>query len=79
LFAACPLRVDAVEKVGGMPLARNNQIMGANFLNQSCAFDARLESILLGDPFKILFQQHRSLADIATGQRDIRFTPESGH
>jgi hypothetical protein len=41
---------DAVEKVGGMPLARNNRIMGANFLNQSCAFDARLESILLGDP-----------------------------
>jgi hypothetical protein len=48
-----------------MPLARNNRIMGANFLNQSCAFDARLESILLGDPLKILFQQHLPIDDIA--------------
>jgi hypothetical protein len=55
---------DAVKKVGGMPLARNNRIMGANFLNQSCAFDARLESILLGDPLKILFQQHRPKAAV---------------
>src|SRR4030095_14651605 len=29
---------------------RNNRIMGANFLNRSCAFDARLESMLLGVP-----------------------------
>jgi hypothetical protein len=43
---------DAVEKVLGMPPARNNRIMGAEFLNRSCAFDARLESMLLGDPPK---------------------------
>ena len=47
--------VDAVEKVGGTPLARNNRIIGADFLNQSCAFDARLESMLLRDPSKSFF------------------------
>src|SRR5215831_1880450 len=39
---------DAVEKVCGMPSARNNRITVADFLNRSCAFDGRLESILLG-------------------------------
>jgi len=34
---------DAVEKVGGMLPTRNNRIMGAAFLNRSCASDARLE------------------------------------
>jgi hypothetical protein len=42
--------VDAVEKVHGMPSARNNRIMVADFLNRSCAFDACCESILLGVP-----------------------------
>jgi len=41
---------DAVEKVGGMPSARNNRIMGADFLNRYCVFGTRLEPILLGDP-----------------------------
>jgi hypothetical protein len=35
-----------VEDVGGMPSARINRIVGADFLNQSCAPDARLESRL---------------------------------
>jgi hypothetical protein len=43
---------DTVEKVPGMSPARNKRIMGAEFLNRSCAFDARLESMLLGDPPK---------------------------
>jgi len=47
---SCPLLTDAVEKVDDMPPARNNRIMGADFLNRSCAFDARLESMLLGGP-----------------------------
>src|SRR3972149_2762630 len=42
------LLTDAVEKVDDMPPSRNNRIMGADFLNRSCAFDARLESMLLG-------------------------------
>jgi hypothetical protein len=29
---------------------RNNRIVGDDFLNRSCAFGGRLESILLGDP-----------------------------
>jgi enoyl-ACP reductase-like protein len=43
---------------------RNNRIVGANFLNRSCAFDARLESMLLGSSVKTLFRQHRRCADI---------------
>src|SRR5215472_7941743 len=54
------LRVDAVEKVGATLTTRNNRIAQAGFLNRSCAFDARLESILLEDPLKIFFRQHRS-------------------
>jgi hypothetical protein len=46
----CPSRVDTVEKVGGVPLTRNNRIMGDGFLIRSCAFGGRLESMLLGDP-----------------------------
>jgi hypothetical protein len=44
------LLTDAVEKVGDTPAARNNRIIGGNFLNRTCAFDAYLESILLTDP-----------------------------
>jgi hypothetical protein len=43
---------DAVEKVGGMPPARNKRIASADFLNQYCVFGARLESMLLGDPLQ---------------------------
>src|SRR5262245_48438392 len=44
--------VDAVEKVGSVPPARNNRIAGTGFLYRSCAFDARLESILLASPLQ---------------------------
>src|SRR5215472_16294747 len=54
------LRVDAVEKVGATLTTRNNRIAQAGFLNRSCAFDARLESIFLEEPLKIFFRQHRS-------------------
>src|SRR5262249_8393618 len=60
---ACPLRVDAVEKVGATLTTRNNRIVQAGFLNRSCAFDARLESILLEDPLKIFFREYRSRAE----------------
>jgi putative tryptophan/tyrosine transport system substrate-binding protein len=46
---------DAVEKARGMSAARNNRIIGADFLNRPFAFDACLESILLGDPPQNLF------------------------
>src|SRR5262252_7385122 len=54
------LWVDAVEKVGATLTTRNNRIAQAGFLNRSCAFDARLESILLEDSLKIFFRQYRS-------------------
>jgi hypothetical protein len=56
-----PVLTDAVEKVGGMPPARNNRIIGANFLNRYCVFGAHLESMLLA--LKILFQQHRPISE----------------
>jgi hypothetical protein len=61
-----PLRVDAVEKVGGMPAVRNKRIVGDDFLNRSCALGLRLESILLGDRLKILFQRYRSESEELT-------------
>ena len=60
-----PLWVDAVEKVGATLTTRNNRIAQAGFLNRSCAFDARLESILLEDPLKIFFRQYRPEGDVA--------------
>jgi hypothetical protein len=45
-------------------VARNNRIIGSNLLNQACAYSACLESILLGEPLKILFRQHRPTADL---------------
>jgi hypothetical protein len=44
---AFQVMTDAVEKVGGMPRSHNNRIMDSDSVNRSCAFDARLESILL--------------------------------
>jgi hypothetical protein len=46
---------DAVEKVRGILLTRNNRIIGVDFLNRTCAFDAHFESILLRDPPKSFF------------------------
>jgi hypothetical protein len=74
----CPLRIDAVEKVGGMPSVRNKRIVGDDFLNRSCALGLRLESILLGDPLKILFQQYRPLADLAAFACECPLSGQSG-
>ena len=41
-----PLVADAVEKVRGIPLERNNRISGGDFLNRTCVFDPHFESIL---------------------------------
>src|SRR5215471_154021 len=66
LGGSYPLMTDAVEKVGATLTTRNNRIAQAGFLNRSCAFDARLESILLEDPLKIFFRQYRSKAERLT-------------
>jgi hypothetical protein len=62
---------DGVEEVRGIPLTRNNRIIGVDRLNRTCVFDASFESILLRHRPKILFQQHRPKAAVA-GIRAIR-------
>jgi uncharacterized membrane protein YcgQ (UPF0703/DUF1980 family) len=57
---------DAVDKVGDEQRAGNNRIQVPRFLNQCCAPDSYLESMLLTRPSKNVFRQHRSLADAAT-------------
>jgi hypothetical protein len=44
------LLTDAVEKVGDGEPARNNRIASDDFLNRTCAFGRRLESILFRGP-----------------------------
>src|SRR5262252_5869322 len=72
LGGSYPLMTDAVEKVGATLTTRNNRIAQAGFLNRSCAFDARLESILLEDPLKIFFRQYRPEADVHKQRRTQR-------
>jgi hypothetical protein len=50
----CSLWVDTVEKVSAKEI---------DFLNQDCAFGLDRESMLLGDPRKILFRRHRVRTD----------------
>jgi hypothetical protein len=58
------LRVDAVDKVGDEQRAGNNRIQVPSFLNQCCAPDSDLESMLLTRVSKDVFRQHRSLAEV---------------
>jgi len=61
---------DAVEKVGGILLTRNNRIIGVDFLTRTFATDAHFESMLLGEPSKILFDSIDQLRTHAPPQRD---------
>jgi hypothetical protein len=63
-LSECQLLADAVEKVGATLTTRNNRIAQAGFLNRSCAFAARLESILLEDPLKIFFRRYRPIVEV---------------
>lgn len=58
-WPARPLLTDAVEKVRCILLTRNNRIIGVNFLNRTCTLGAHFESMLLREPPKIFFRQHR--------------------
>ena len=53
--ARCPPWVDAVDKVGDEQRAGNNRIQVPGFLNQCCAPDSYLESMLLTRPSKTFF------------------------
>jgi putative transposase len=46
-------------KNGGILLTRNNRLIGVAFLNRTFAIDAHFESMLLGEPSKVFFRQHR--------------------
>src|SRR5262252_5788708 len=72
---AFPALTDAVEKVGATLPTRNNRIAQAGFLNRSCAFAARLESILLEDPLKIFFRQYRSRSEQLKVSKSIPLYP----
>src|SRR5262245_42610437 len=74
-----PLWVDTVEKVVSDPPKRNNRIRTARYLNRNCVRGRDFESMLRIQGRKIVFQQYRSKADISHCNRDVRFTPESGH
>jgi len=50
-----PLMTDAVDKVGDEQGAGNNRIQVPRFLNQCCASDSYLESMLLTRPSKKRF------------------------
>ena len=58
---------DAVDKVGDEQSAGNNRIQVQRFLNQCCAPDSYLESMLLARPSKNIFRQHRPIADLKPG------------
>ena len=51
---------DAVDKVSDEQRAGNNRIQVPRSLNQCCAPDSYLETMLLTRPSKNVFRQHRS-------------------
>jgi hypothetical protein len=55
---------DAVDKVGDEQRAGNNRIQVPRSLNQCCAPDSYLETMLLTRPSKNVYRQHRPSADI---------------
>ena len=65
-LSSSQLLTDAVDKVGDEQGAGNNRIQVPRFLNQYCASDSYLESMLLTRPSKNVFRQHRPLADAVT-------------
>jgi hypothetical protein len=61
----CPLCADFVAKVGGPLQLRNFRIQRARRLNQSCAPDRFLESMLRVGTQKFFLQQYLPIGDIA--------------
>ena len=60
---------DAVDKVGDEQRAGNNRIQVPSFLNQCCAPDSDLESMLLTRASKNVFRQHRTESDAVASCR----------
>jgi hypothetical protein len=68
-----PLLADFVAKVGDPLQVRNYRIQRARRLNQSCATDRFLESMLRVGMRKIFLQQYRHKADIEELMPNVRF------
>src|SRR5713226_4361346 len=64
-IAAGRLGADFVAKLGGTRLARNNRIVGKEFLNRCCSLGAVLESMLPAQAPKIVLQHYLPEADMA--------------
>ena len=58
------LPIDVVDKVRDEQRAGNNRIQVRRFLNQCCAPDSYLDSMLLTRPSKYVFRQHRTITDL---------------
>jgi hypothetical protein len=72
---AFPVLTDTVEKVGAVPPARNNRIIGIGFLIELANSMLVLNQCCSEAPFKILFQQHRPEADFGITCRKNSFRP----
>ena len=66
-----------LKKASACRPARNYRISGADILNRSCAFDADLESILLGDPPQNPFSTASTQSGHRPALRSCRRTPGS--
>src|SRR6266849_6413422 len=55
---------DFVAKLGGTRLARNNRIVGKEFLNRCCSLGAVLESMLPAQAPKIVLQHYLHRTDL---------------
>ena len=64
---------DAVDKVGDEQRAGNNRIQVPRSLNQCCAPDSYLETMLLTRPSKKVYRQYRSEADVVPLVEYVRF------
>jgi hypothetical protein len=73
-----PLVADFVAKVGGLLQLRNFRIQRARRLNQSCAPDRFLESMLCVGTQKFFLQQYRHLADKPTAPAFVGYWSNSG-
>jgi hypothetical protein len=58
---------DAVDKVGDEQRTGNNRIQVPRSLNECCAPDSYLETMLLTRPSKNVYRQHRPKTDVSTG------------
>ena len=77
--APSPFRADFVAKLGGTRLARNNRIVGKEFLNRCCSLGAVLESMLPAQAPKIVLQHYLHRTDLPRCLVSSRYWGVCGH